>query len=253
MTVLQSIFLGLLQGLTEFLPVSSSGHLILAQKLFGIEGNLFFDVMLHLGTLLAVIIVMRKQVWQAVKHPLQNKLLLKVIVASIPTFILAFVAKMWLPDSFLEGALLPIGFALTIVFIVLSQYLSRPKLRLDDSDWWRIVLVGAVQGIAVMPGLSRSGSTISAMRLSGINGTDSAEFSFLLSIPIILASGAVELWEALTSGATIQWTPVIVGVVCAFLSGWVAVQAVMRVIKNNSWMIFAIYLVIPLVISLIIM
>ncbi len=253
MTVLQSIFLGLLQGLTEFLPVSSSGHLILAQKLFAIEGNLFFDVMLHLGTLAAVLVVMRREVWQVVRHPIQDKRALYVVIASIPTFILAFVVKMWLPEEVMGGILLPIGFALTIVLLTLSHYLSRPVLRLDEAKWWRVLLVGFTQGVAVIPGLSRSGSTISVMRLTGVNQSDSAEFSFLLSIPVILASGAVEVWEAIQTQLTVQWLNVAIGVVCAFVSGWVAIQTVMKLIKNNGFVIFAVYLVIPLIVSIILL
>ena len=94
MTVLESIFLGLLQGFTEFLPVSSSGHLILAQKLWDIPGNLFFDVMLHLGTLLAVVIAMRKTIWQAIVN-WKNKKLLYLIVASVPTFVIALLVKIF--------------------------------------------------------------------------------------------------------------------------------------------------------------
>ena len=253
MTVLQSIFLGLLQGLTEFLPVSSSGHLILAQKLFAIEGNLFFDVMLHLGTLAAVIVVMRREVWQVVRHPIKDQRAFYVVIASIPTFALAFVAKMWLPESVMSGMLLPIGFALTIVLLTLSHFLSRPKLRLNEAKWWRVLLVGFTQGVAVIPGLSRSGSTISVMRLTGVNQSDSAEFSFLLSIPVILASGIVEIWEVIQTEVTVQWLNVAIAVVCAFVSGWVAIQLVMKLIKNNGFVIFAIYLVIPLTISLILL
>ena len=155
MTVLESIFLGLLQGFTEFLPVSSSGHLILAQKLWDIPGNLFFDVMLHLGTLLAVVIAMRKTIWQAIVN-WKNKKLLYLIVASVPTFVIALLVKIFVPES-LMTQLLPIGFALTIVLIVISHYLAKPKLRLEQSGFLPVIITGLTQGIAVLPGLSRSG------------------------------------------------------------------------------------------------
>lgn len=251
MTVIESIFLGLLQGFTEFLPVSSSGHLILAQKLWDIDGNLFFDVMLHLGTLLAVVISMRKTIWQTIVN-WKNKKLLYLVIASVPTFVIALVVKLFVSEQTM-AQLLPIGFALTIVLIVISHYFSKPRLRLEQTGVLPVIATGIVQGIAVLPGLSRSGSTISTMKLFGTNASDSAEFSFLLSIPIILASGVVEIWEVSHSAVAIQWHCVIIGVICAFLSGLVAVNMVMRAVKTKSWIAYAVYLVAPLVVSLIVM
>lgn len=252
MTILQSIFLGLLQGFTEFLPISSSGHLLLAQKLFGIDADLFYDVMLHIGTLLAVCVAFRRSLWQIITHPVSDNKLLYLVIACVPTFVIALVVKLFISES-LMNALLPIGFALTIVLIVLSDKLSKPRLKLQSAPWWVAVVTGAVQGVAVFPGLSRSGSTISAMKLCGVDGTDSAEFSFLLSIPVIIASAVVELWEVIKLNVTINWLCIAVGVVCAFVSGLVATSMVMRAIKTRSWIAFAVYLAIPLVISLIIM
>ena len=166
MTVIESIFLGLLQGFTEFLPVSSSGHLILAQKLWDIPGNLFFDVMLHLGTLLAVVISMRKTIWQAIVN-WKNKKLLYLVIASVPTCVIALLVKLFVAEDILSK-LLPIGFALTIVLIVISHYLAKPKLRLEQSGVLPAIVTGLTQGIAVLPGLSRSGSTISVMKLFGV-------------------------------------------------------------------------------------
>ena len=251
MTVIESIFLGLLQGFTEFLPVSSSGHLILAQKLWDIPGNLFFDVMLHLGTLLAVVISMRKTIWQTIVN-WKNKKLLYLIVASIPTFVIALLVKLFLPED-LMTKLLPIGFALTIVLIVISHYFAKPKLRLDQTGIVPAIVTGITQGIAVLPGLSRSGSTISVMKHCGTNASDSAEFSFLLSIPVILASAVVEIWEVATVPVNIPWYCVAIGIVCAFLSGLVAVNMVMRAVKTKSWIAYAIYLIVPLVVSLIVL
>lgn len=252
MTILQSIFLGLLQGFTEFLPVSSSGHLLLAQRLFGIQADLFFDVMLHLGTLFAVVVAMRKSLFAAVRHPIADVRFRYVLLASVPTFAIALLVKLFVPETLLN-ALLPIGFAATIVLIVLSDRLARPTLRLAETKPLPILVTGLVQGIAVLPGLSRSGSTISTMKLFGINPSDSAEFSFLLSIPVILAAVVVEGYEALTAATvTINWLAVTVGVVTAFVSGLVAVYAVMRALKRSNWLIFALYLAIPLVISLIV-
>ena len=251
MTVLQSIFLGLLQGLTEFLPVSSSGHLLLAEKLFDVQAGLFFDIMLHLGTLVAVVISLRHSLWQTIRHPIASKKLLFLVVASIPTFALALVVKLFVPENVMQF-LLPIGFALTIVLIILSDRLSKPRVRLEEAGWLPIIITGVAQGIAVFPGLSRSGTTISTMKLFGMNASDAAEFSFLLSIPVILASAAGVGLEALTTPVTIPpWYCTVIGIVAAFLSGLVSVYMVMRAVKTKSWIWFAIYLLIPLTISLI--
>lgn len=253
MTVLQSIFLGLLQGFTEFLPVSSSGHLLLAEKLFDIQAGLFFDVMLHLGTLIAVVVAFKGSLWDTLRHPKSNPKLLYLVVASIPTFALALLVKLFVPEKWLAN-LLPVGFALTIVLITLSQFLSKPRLRLDEGGWLPVIITGVTQGVAVFPGLSRSGSTISVMKLFGVNASDSAEFSFLLSIPVILASAAVEIYEAATTALVIpSWYCIVIGVVTAFVSGLVSIYMVMRAVKTKSWIAFAVYLIIPLVISLIIL
>ncbi len=252
MTVLQSLFLGLLQGFTEFLPVSSSGHLMLAESLFDINGGLFFDVMLHLGTLLAVLIALRHTVWQTIRHPMASKKLLFLTVASIPTFAIALLVKLFVPEYIMRYAL-PFGFASTIVLIVLSDRLYKQRFRLEQAGWGSIVVTGITQGIAVLPGLSRSGSTISVMKLFGMNGSDAAEFSFLLSVPVILASAVVEGWEALHAVIATPWYCVAIGVTAAFLSGLVSVYMVMRAIKTKSWIWFAVYLIVPFVISLIIL
>ena len=252
MTIIESIFLGLLQGFTEFLPISSSGHLMLAQKLFNIDANLFFDVMLHVGTLLAVCISMRRSLFETIRHPIADKKFLYLVVASIPTFAIALVVKLFVSESIMQK-LLPIGFALTIVLIVLSDKLHKSRYRLNNCPLLPIVVTGVVQGAAVFPGLSRSGSTISTMKLFGLNSTDAAEFSFLLSIPVILASAIVECYQALNTTITIPWYCILTGIVSAFLSGLVSINMVMRAIKTKSWMAFAIYLAIPLIVSLIVL
>ena len=253
MTVLQSLFLGLLQGFTEFLPISSSGHLLLAEKLFDIEAGLFFDVMLHLGTLAAVVISLRHSLWQTIRHPIASKKFVYLVVASIPTFAIALVVKLFVSEKLMQ-ILLPVGFALTMVLIVLSDKLSKPRLRLEEAGWLPVIITGVTQGVAVFPGLSRSGSTISTMKLFGLNASDAAEFSFLLSIPVILASAAVEGYEALTSSIAVPpWYCIVIGIVAAFVSGLVSVYMVMRAVKTKSWIWFAVYLIVPFVVSLIIL
>ena len=137
--------------------------------------------------------------------------------------------------------------------VVLSQKLYKPQLRLSQCGVLPAIVTGVAQGIAVFPGLSRSGATISVMKFFGVNASDAAEFSFLLSIPIILASGVVEIWEAVKTGMQISWLTTATGTLAAFVSGLVAVKTVLRAVKNKSWIWFAVYLVLPVVLSFIVM
>lgn len=250
MTTLESIFLGLLQGFTEFLPISSSGHLMLAQKLFDVDANLFFDVMLHVGTLLAVVIVLRKSLWQTLRHPIADRRFFLLVVASVPTFAIALAVKLLASESLMQK-LLPIGFALTMVLIVLSQKLAKPTMRLDQTRWLPALVTGIAQGVAVFPGLSRSGTTISVLKFFGVNACDAAEFSFLLSIPVILASAVVETLQSLQTNVQVDWLCVAIGMAAAFVSGLVSIKTVLRAVQGKSWIWFAVYLIVPLTLSLI--
>ena len=208
--------------------------------------------MLHVGTLFAVVIALRKSLWQTIRHPVSDNKLLLLVLASVPTFALALLVKLFVPETLMEK-LLPVGFTLTIVLIVLSQKLYKPQLRLSQCGVLPAIVTGVAQGIAVFPGLSRSGATISVMKFFGVNASDAAEFSFLLSIPIILASGVVEIWEAVKTGMQISWLTTATGTLAAFFSGLVAVKTVLRAVKNKSWIWFAVYLVLPVVLSFIVM
>ncbi|MBR2974741.1 MAG: undecaprenyl-diphosphate phosphatase [Clostridia bacterium] len=249
MSILQSIFLGLLQGFSEFLPISSSGHLILAQRLLDVEATLFFDVALHVGTLFAVIVVYKKSLATYVAKPLKNRRLHSLLLASAPTFVIAFAVKAFVPQGVFEG-LLPVGFALTIALLVTSHYLYKPQTPLDKCPLWKVLLCGIVQGAAVFPGLSRSGSTVSTLKLCGLHQEDATEFSFVLSLPVIAGSALVEGLELLTKPLATPWYCVVIGVFFAFLSGYASLS-VLKSLKSSSWVWFALYLPIPLVLSLI--
>lgn len=244
----ESIFLGAVQGLAEFLPVSSSGHLILVSKLFGIQSDLAYDVFLHFGTIVAVVIVYRKTILSLFTK--QNSfLLLYLFLASVPTFAIALLVKMFVPFEILEN-LLPLGFALTIILLVFNHFAkpTKPNPTLLSS-----VITGVVQGIAVLPGLSRSGSTISAMAFFGVRKEKCAEFSFLLSIPVILASVAVEGYQTLGQPLKTPVYSIIAGVITAGIVGVVAIKIVQKALKKANFIGFAFYLAIPLVLSLIIL
>lgn len=244
-----ALILGIVQGATEFLPVSSSGHLLLIEK-FGIgEESLFFNVMLHVGTLVAVLIAMRKEWLPILKHPKQ-KLTGQLLIACIPTVIIAAVMKFAFP-SLLNGQLLGFGFVLTSFLIVVSELFKPTEPRLLTTK--TSILTGVLQGIAALPGVSRSGATISALTLSGVDRKEAASFSFLLSIPIILGSAALESVELIVkkTPVTIPVYCIVIGTLAAFLSGFLAISVFMKLIKNHKMTAFAIYtLILGIVVTL---
>jgi undecaprenyl-diphosphatase len=240
MEIWEGIILGLLQGLTEFLPVSSSGHLLLFEK-FGVgEESMFFNVCVHVGTLVSVLVAMRKKWVPLVKKPLQ-KTNLFLIVASLPTVVIALLIKVLAP-SLLEGQFLALGFVVTTCCLVACEKVATDKngtLSVKSS-----VLSGVFQGIAVLPGVSRSGATITALRLFGVDKKESADFSFLMSIPVILGSLILEIAHLKASNFALETTmilPTILGTITAGISGYFAVKIFLKLVKEKSLLPFAIY------------
>lgn len=254
MTIWQSIFLGLLQGLTEFLPISSSGHLILAEKIMGVSQDMFTNVMLHIGTLLAVCIVMRKYILQTLTD---KRKLLRLIIATLPTLVIAAVVKFALDDSFLNS-LVPIGFAVTICLLLAQHFFVPKKCTLAPTS---LLVTGIVQGIAVLPGVSRSGSTICTMCLFGIDKKEAANFSFLMSVPIILGAAGVEVLQLIFSQETAEavatvpteWYCVVVAVVVSFVAAFFSLKFMLKIVEKAKLWVFALYLLIPLVVSFIVL
>lgn len=239
MTWWEALILGIVQGASEFLPISSSGHLLLLEKLGVGQESLFFNIMVHVGTLVAVLIAMHKIWLPLLRHPIQ-KTTGCILVACIPTVILALIFKYFAPDL-ISGKLLGFGFVLTACFLTASEMFAKTKtsaLTVKNS-----ILTGVLQGIAVLPGVSRSGATISALRLQGIDKTEAANFSFLLSIPIIIGSALLEGIDFARGSAAldIEILPLIVGTVSAFLSGLLSINLFMKLIKKHSMIGFAIY------------
>ena len=243
MNTLYAVILGLVQGFTEFLPVSSSGHLVLLENIFGIKNDtIFFDVMLHVGTLLAVCIFYRKTIIKIIKNPF-GKLTWQIIVASIPTVIIAILFKDFFTSAF-SGEYLVCGFLVTCIFLIVmtvlqSKYQMNGKINLLNA-----FVTGIFQGIAIMPGISRSGATITSCVVQGINKEEGTEFSFLLSAPVIFGSMAMELVKINKSGETLSIGIgyLIIGVITSFLSGLVAIKSMNNIVKRNNYYIFVIYL-----------
>ena len=232
MRILKGLALGSLQGLTEFLPVSSSGHLILLES-FGMGPDLSLNLFLHVSTLLAVGIALRKDIWGMIKKPF-GKVPVWIIIASVPTAIVAVLFKKFLP-TLLEGALLAPSFMLTAVLLLLPTAKKQREL-----SWKNSLFVGFCQGLAVLPGISRSGATITAMRLSGIEEKNQTKLSFLLSFPVIIGGAAVEIPSVNFDNFDLY--VFIPALLSAFFVGLVALKVMLKAYSSRSALPFSIYL-----------
>lgn len=243
--IIEAIILGIVQGLTEFLPVSSSGHLVFLQKLGIGEPSVTFNIFLHLGTLFAAGIALFKPIIESLKS---YEKIFKIILSCIPTFILAAIAKFFFEDA-LEGAILGVGFLITAVVLVLTEYLRKSNTD-KEIDRKRALLVGIMQGIAVLPGVSRSGMTVGFLRGSGVDGKKAAEYSFIIGMPVILGGALFEILAYDGSGA---WgiAAIVFGVIASFISGYLAIKLMLKVFARRSLIPFAVYVTILAIISFI--
>jgi len=248
MSELHAFVLGAVQGLTEFLPVSSSGHLLVLQKVFGIgtagENLLLINILLHIGTLAAVFAVYWRRIWGMVLHPVRSDLKW-LVVATIPAVVAALVVDFG--DAF-EGAFIIWSFYLTSAVLVAgdlvgqwrrARKLLHKRVNLQDS-----VAMGVMQAVAILPGLSRSGSTISAGVASGLTRRRAADFSFLMSIPAILGSALLELKHIALDGqgvGNIGALPILIGMVAAAAFGFLAIKGMLELIRRISMKWFALY------------
>ena len=236
------MLLGLVQGLTEFLPVSSSGHLVLMQKVLGMDtqGSLFFDTMLHLGTLAAVFAVFYKEIWDMLRRPFQKKVGL-ILAATAVTVALTLLFRDFIEASF-SGSFLGVEFLITAALLFLTQRLAHGKKAVEKMTYLQAAGVGLMQGISILPAVSRSGATIAGSRFFGLKKKDAAEFSFLLSIPAILGSVVLQLPGVVETGLKNEpWGAMLAGMLVAGVSGYFAVRLMLRIIVKKSLMGFAWY------------
>lgn len=275
MTFLEAILLGILQGLTEFLPISSSGHLVLAQTFLGLKEPLvFFDVMLHVGTLAAVLVVYREaigklaigglstlgssQFWREPRAGFNASTELKfiwlILLGSIPTGVIAVLFKTELESFFDEVRFVSIMLILTGVILQLprlrKQGMGSSDASTESLKTWHAPLIGIAQGCAITPGISRSGTTISLALFLGIPAKTAAEYSFLLSIPAIL--GAVVLKIRDVGDTTIPLYIVGAGMLAAFIVGYIALRLLLVVLNRGKFSLFSYYCIALGLISLLI-
>ena len=266
MSIWEALILGIVQGITEFLPVSSSGHLVLLQKIFGItEPALVFDTAVHGGTLIAVLVVLRQDIWNILRRIFQP-ITLYLIIATIPTVIAALIFKSRIERAFASGTFLCLAFLITSALLFLSEKLYRlsqgkgypsrleaaaPGRFQDEMNWLDAMVIGLLQAVAIVPGISRSGATISAAIARRLNRDFAARFSFLLSIPAILGALVLQAKDLMDAGAAsaaqaggqggIGLVPLAVGVVSACLAGFFSVRITLKIVREHSLLGFSLY------------
>ena len=250
MTLIQIIVLSLIQGLTEFLPVSSSAHLILGSKVFNWpDQGLVFAVATHLGTLLAVLVYFRKDLMNMVRPWISpvggdegaRRLGLTLLVASIPAIIAGGLLHGWVESALRDTRVIAfstIGFGLLLWWADARFAKSKSNA---DMTMRSGIMIGLAQMLALVPGTSRSGITITAGRMLGFSADAAARFSFLLSIPVIAAAGGYGMLRMLSGDTPIDWLQVSLGIMLSALAGWVCIAAFLALLKRFGLQPFVIY------------
>ena len=252
MFIIKSIILGIIQGLTEFLPVSSSGHLVLANHFLGFDiQDISFEIMLHLGTLLSVIIYFRNDIVALLSSILRinvkteemvnnRKVLWFLFIGTIVTGILGLLIKPLVERIFYQPEFAASMLIVTGIVVYLSDLIEPKQFEIHQTGIKRAVIIGISQAFAILPGISRSGSTIATSLFVGLKRTDAARFSFLLSIPAIIGVTIFEFRKF--SGILRQYLPgYLLGALAAFISGYLVISLLMTLIKHRKLRIFSFY------------
>lgn len=242
---LKIVVLGITQGLTEFLPVSSSGHLLLMRKLFGLtEGGLFLDVMLHLGTLAAIFAVFWKDIRQMLRRPLERFPLL-ILAASVPTAVIGLLLKSKVEFLAETGVMAGVCFLFTGMLLWIADNIKhRGWKQIREMSFGNAFFIGILQGIAVLPAVSRSGCALTGCFLCETERKTASEFAFIMSVPPVLGAALLEAKDVLEGGVSLPPAGaggVLLGVLLSALSGYAAIRWMLRIIQRGSLKIFSVY------------
>lgn len=246
---LQIIVLSLIQGLTEFLPVSSSAHLILPTLLSDWpDQGLAFDIAVHVGSLLAVLAYFRSEMAQFAisgtrlltqrRYDEHTELLLKIVVATLPVVIVGYFLKGWVESELRSVAVIA---AASIVFAVALWWADRQRGQIDQPSWMQTLMIGSAQVLAIVPGASRSGVTITAALLLGLSRTSAARFSFLLSIPTISGAALLATLDLLDAGESARWPELAVGTALAGICAYACIHYFIALVERTGMMPYVIY------------
>ncbi|MFA5085829.1 MAG: undecaprenyl-diphosphate phosphatase [Candidatus Omnitrophota bacterium] len=243
MTIIQAVISGFVQGVTEFFPISSSGHLVILHNLFGFRQDMLaFDVFLHFGTILSIVIFFRKDIYGMFRKDM--RLLKFIAIASVPTFIIGMIFKDIVEGFFSTPLAVGIFLIITGIFLLFSSSFAiywkivkrRKPLGVKNS-----IAIGIAQGISVLPGISRSGATIGTSLIAGLDEAEALKFSFLLSIPAVLGANILkvrQIYGNLISGDTVVF---LAGAIAAAITGFLAIKVLFGVLRKNLFFLFGIY------------
>jgi undecaprenyl-diphosphatase len=247
MNIIDASVLGLVQGLTEFLPVSSTGHLILTRTLFGIDGanGLAFDAVLQLASVAAVFVYFFSDVLMLTQtllrklgrlpvNPKDETLLYALLIGTIPAFIAGVLLESYMGSLFRSPLLVALVLILGSIFFMFAEYTYQNKPRTNEMTIKTGLKIGLFQVLALVPGMSRSGATIAGGMLLGLTRSEAARFAFLLSIPIITGAGLKKLLELIVSDEVILWTPLAVGSVVSFVTSLIAIHFLIAFVRTHT-------------------
>jgi len=230
MNLIEAIILAIIQGITEWLPVSSSGHLAILEHFFGIQENIAYDVLLHFATLLVIVFVFRKRIIEYIKTP---KYWLFIAIGTIPIVIVGFLIEPYIQTIF--NSMITVGFMLLITasFLFFADRINKK----DTLNSKRSFIVGLFQALAIMPGVSRSGSTISGAKFLGISKKEAVEFSFILAIPAILGATILKLTE-IKAGINAN---MIIGSIVTIIISYFCLNLLIKIVQKNKLKYFSYY------------
>ncbi len=243
MTIVQAVISGIVQGVTEFFPISSSGHLVLLHNIFGFKQEMLaFDVFLHFGTILSVVIFFRKEISRIFRKDM--RLLKFIVIASLPTFIIGVMLKDVAENLFSMPMVVGYSLVVTGLFLLFASIRAmhwkiirrRRPLGVKNS-----LAIGIAQGLSVLPGISRSGATIGTALIAGLDETEALTFSFLLSIPAVLGANLLKvrhIYGNLISGDTAAF---LAGALAAAVTGFLVIKALFGILRKNLFFLFGIY------------
>jgi undecaprenyl-diphosphatase len=249
MTILEALLIGILQGFTEFLPISSSGHLVLAESFFQIETDSFFlfNIVVHIATLLAVIIYFRHTLANIIlslfrKDSESLKLGFRIIVGTIPLVIFVLLFNDFISVLFDSAIYVFIAMFATALLFLIAEYIGKKYKTHKENNFLLSLIVGLAQALAVLPGISRAGITLVAGLIFGMDRSKAAEFSFLLAIPAIAGAGVFSIKDAVNTNVQIELLPYSIGFIASFVTGYLSIWGLLKLYKTKSLLGFAIYL-----------
>lgn len=245
MDYLDAVILGIVQGLTEFLPVSSSGHLVIFQKILDFQQpGVTFEVMLHVGTLVAIMAAFWSDIWAMIKKP-TSRLVGLIVVGSVPAGLMGVLLKPIFEQAFESVSVVGIGLIITGFLLMLGEKIGSRAWwgkGVENVSWGDALFIGLFQGLAITPGISRSGSTIAAGLLRGLDREFAARFSFLLAVPAIAGAGILEAKDVVRDGfASGDFMSYFIGAIAALVSSYLAIRIVMSLVRRGRLSLFSYY------------